>query len=166
MVIDLKKYFVSDGLSETVECSLDLSAEKLNEVAPFQAPIAVRASFQGFSGSVLMKAECTCTVTMPCDRCFEETTQVWEKHFSHVLVRELNEEEDDDSYILVPGERLDLDELLYSDIMLEMPSKFLCSPDCKGLCPQCGKNLNKGECCCEKTQVDPRLEQLKQLLEE
>lgn len=166
MVIDLKKYFLSDDLSDTVECDLDLSQVEVNGVKPFPEPVKVRAVFHSFAGSVDLEAHLHYTVVMPCDRCNEETAQEKIVRFSHTLVRELNEEEDDDDYILVPGERLDLDELLTEDVLLEMPSKFLCSPDCKGLCPSCGANLNLGDCSCEKEQTDPRLEILKKLLQD
>mgnify|MGYP001091754997 FL=1 len=61
---------------------------------------------------------------------------------------------------------LDLEELARTDILLELPTKVLCSEDCKGLCSQCGKNLNEGECSCEKKQIDPRLAILSQLLDQ
>ena len=166
MVIDLKKYFLSDDLSDTVEYDLDLSEVEVNGVKPFLEPVKVRAVFHSFAGSVDLGAHLHYTVTMPCDRCNEETVQEKIVRFSHTLVRELNEEEDDDDYILVPGERLDLDELLTEDVLLEMPSKFLCSPDCRGLCPSCGFNLNLGDCSCEKEQTDSRLEILKKLLQD
>ena len=49
------------------------------------------------------------------------------------------------------------------DVVLNLPSKVLCKDDCKGLCPQCGKNLNDGPCDC-KEPVDPRLAGLLELL--
>ena len=60
---------------------------------------------------------------------------------------------------------MDLDELIRTDILLELPTKFLCKEDCKGLCPTCGKNLNEGACNCQTHQIDPRLEVLKQLID-
>ena len=74
-------------------------------------------------------------------------------------------EEDNDSYIEVQDYQLDLDELIRADILLELPTKFLCSPDCKGLCPKCGRNLNEGPCGCNTHQMDPRLEVLKKLID-
>ncbi len=44
-----------------------------------------------------------------------------------------------EDYIVIEGDELDLDELIYSDIILLTPTKFLCKEDCKGLCPTCGK---------------------------
>ena len=52
--------------------------------------------------------------------------------------------------------------LLRDDILLELPTKFLCKPDCKGLCSQCGQNLNLGDCGCNQRRIDPRLEVLQQ----
>ena len=75
------------------------------------------------------------------------------------------QEEDDDVIQIGPERTLDLDELLRSDILLELPYKYLCSEDCKGLCASCGKNLNEGPCGCNLHQVDPRLEVLKKLID-
>jgi uncharacterized protein len=57
-----------------------------------------------------------------------------------------------------------LDEIVTEDVFLNLPAKFLCSDDCKGMCFKCGKDLNSGSCSCEKD-IDPRLEALKQLLD-
>ena len=72
--------------------------------------------------------------------------------------------EDEDRFILVEQGQLDVDELVVSDILLSLPMKHLCLPDCKGLCPTCGRNLNEGPCGCKKP-IDPRLEALGKLLE-
>ncbi|RLC67405.1 MAG: DUF177 domain-containing protein [Chloroflexi bacterium] len=59
---------------------------------------------------------------------------------------------------------LDLAPLLREQGWIAIPMKPLCSPDCKGLCPQCGANLNLEPCTCERTRVDPRLASLRDLL--
>lgn len=84
--------------------------------------------------------------------------------FSHKLAQTLIDEGNDD-YIETPDFTLELDDVVITDILLSLPQKFLCRQDCKGLCPQCGSNLNLGDCACEKRQIDPRLEKLKQLME-
>lgn len=164
MLIDLKKYFLSDDLSDTVTYELDLSQEDYNGVKPFPSPVKVCCSLKGFAGAVDLKAHLLYDIVMPCDRCCEETVQHKDVWFEHRLVRRLNDENDDSNYLVVPSERIDLDELLSEDILLDLPSKFLCSPDCKGLCPKCGVNLNRESCACDTAQVDPRLEILKNLL--
>ncbi|MEA3339352.1 MAG: DUF177 domain-containing protein [Chloroflexota bacterium] len=59
---------------------------------------------------------------------------------------------------------LDLTPLLREQGWLNIPMKPLCSADCKGLCSQCGANLNLESCACEKAKIDPRLAALKELL--
>lgn len=162
MTVDLKNYFL--GQSGTLEYELDLSGLELGGVKPFCAPLQVEASFQGLAGSVELSARVRYTMEMPCDRCGEQVRREYAREFFHVLVREISNEQDDDAFVAVPDERLDLDELLREDVLLDLPSKFLCSPDCKGLCPKCGKNLNEGPCGCTKREIDPRLEILKSLL--
>ena len=67
--------------------------------------------------------------------------------------------------ILNAGE-IDLSELVRQLIVINAPARSLCQPDCKGLCPQCGADLNEGPCECEVEEVDPRLAPLKALLED
>ena len=161
--MDLRNYFL--GASEALEVSFDLSGMELGGVKPFCAPVKVQGWLKGSPTSVELSGTVCYTMTMPCDRCFEMTTQEREMPFFHVLVRELSDEEDEDGqFVLVPDESLDLEQLLTEDILLDVPSKFLCSPDCKGLCPVCGKNLNQGDCGCKQDTVDPRLAILKSLL--
>lgn len=163
MNLELKKYFADQH--DAFRCALDLSGLELDGVKPFCAPVKVSVRLRGLAGSVLLNAHLLYTVTMPCDRCCETVSRECARDFSHVLVRELSDEQDSDAYIAVPEERLDLDELLREDILLDMPVKFLCSPDCRGLCPRCGKNLNEGDCGCDRRETDPRLAVLKELLE-
>ena len=62
------------------------------------------------------------------------------------------------------GDWLDLDDLLETVYILDMDTKYLCREDCKGVCPECGKDLNEGPCSCRK-KADPRLAVLEQLLD-
>jgi uncharacterized protein len=59
---------------------------------------------------------------------------------------------------------LDLIELLREQFVLALPMKPLCTPECRGLCQQCGANLNKTQCNCAPAWEDPRLVPLKSLL--
>ena len=75
------------------------------------------------------------------------------------------EGEDSDTILLVPDMKLDLDDFLYTEVIVNLPLKHLCSEDCKGLCAKCGKDLNEGDCGCPKKEIDPRLAILQKLLE-
>jgi uncharacterized protein len=70
----------------------------------------------------------------------------------------------DVSYVVSDDGWLDLTPLLREQAWVAIPMKPLCCPDCKGLCPQCGVNLNLESCTCEEVKVDPRMAALKDLL--
>jgi uncharacterized protein len=75
--------------------------------------------------------------------------------------REVEEEDLGTSYYR--DDQIDLNELLREQFYLALPMKPLHAEDCKGLCPQCGTNLNTGTCACETGWEDPRLAALKTL---
>ena len=60
---------------------------------------------------------------------------------------------------------LDLAPLLREEILIHSYKRILCKPDCKGLCPECGKNRNREDCTCAEQQIDPRFAALRDLLE-
>ncbi len=60
---------------------------------------------------------------------------------------------------------IDLGPIVRELTILGIPLHPLCRPDCQGLCPQCGQNLNKGQCDCQVNEIDPRMAILQQLLD-
>jgi hypothetical protein len=75
-------------------------------------------------------------------------------------------EEKADEYLVLKRGILEPDEAIIESIYLELPSGLLCSPDCRGLCPKCGKKLVGDECGCAPREIDPRWSKLKELLED
>jgi uncharacterized protein len=61
-------------------------------------------------------------------------------------------------------DKIDLSQMIWEQVYLALPMKPLCKEDCRGLCPQCGTNLNLSMCSCDRETVDPRLATLKTLL--
>jgi uncharacterized protein len=66
-------------------------------------------------------------------------------------------EEDDLATAFYDNDQIDLGQLMQEQFYLSLPMKPLCSADCKGLCPTCGTNLNRGTCTCDRQWNDPRL---------
>lgn len=164
MILDLTRAFA--GKQESVTDTLDLSGLELDGVKPFCAPIEIHGDLHGLSGSAELTLTVRYTVSMPCDRCGAQTTRTYDRQFPHLVVRELAEEEDDGDYVVTEDDRLDLSELVREDVLLDLPTKYLCREDCRGLCPKCGRNLNEGDCGCDRREIDPRLAALAGLLEE
>ena len=98
-------------------------------------------------------------VSIPCSRCLEEVPT--DIHFSIDKDIKLedsvvhDEDVEDNDYLI--GFNLDIDRLIYGEILVNWPMKVLCRDDCKGICKVCGMNLNKGECNCQRTELDPRM---------
>jgi uncharacterized protein len=63
------------------------------------------------------------------------------------------------------GEGLLLEDVLREQVLLAVPLKAICREDCRGLCPQCGQNLNQGQCACAEPLEDPRWAALKDIRE-
>ncbi|MGH7616311.1 MAG: YceD family protein [Gemmatimonadaceae bacterium] len=105
-------------------------------------------------------------VGLECSRCLSDTTA----HVSdetHLIFADIEDEEtDDDSdvYRIDPKDRdLDLRPALREEWLLAAPTFGLCRPDCKGLCPRCGADLNGGSHDCSTAESDPRWDGLRKL---
>ena len=95
-----------------------------------------------------------------CDRCLDDVEVKVELEFEHKITTDTeaedqSEELDENNYI--DGYSLDVEQLVYNELLVGWPTKILCSEDCKGICNVCGQNLNKGTCNCEDTGLDPRM---------
>lgn len=164
MLLALKKLFTGESICAPFEFTLDLSETEIDGVKPFQSAVQVTGQADSNTEGVTLSMRAVFDYCTPCDRCAEPVESNMDYRFNHALVLELNNEDNED-YILVENYELDLAELVRADILLELPTKNLCSPDCKGLCPKCGINLNSGSCECDTRQIDSRLEILKQLID-
>jgi uncharacterized protein len=65
--------------------------------------------------------------------------------------------------ILFHGEEIDLRDAVQEEVLMALPMKTLCRPECQGLCPQCGADLNQGDCGCERKIINPNFAALKGL---
>lgn len=100
-----------------------------------------------------------------CVRCLTDTAvpiaMNLAEHFIHPAA-----EAREDEYSVSEGGFIDLTPILREDAILAVPMHLVCRPDCRGLCSQCGQNLNEGQCDCDHRPIDPRLSALKALLDE
>ncbi len=97
-----------------------------------------------------------------CARCLAPVEGVFSLDFERTVTTEgvLTEqqlEEQWDEYVVIHGSELDVDEPLREELVLAFPKKLLCSEDCEGLCPKCGKPRREGDCGCPTKEIDPRL---------
>lgn len=164
MLLQLRSLFMGEKQQMPIDGEIDLSAVEWNGLYPFKAPVKVVGEVVYSAGVVTLKAEIRYRYDGTCDRCMAPLSQERTVSMEHILVVSLNDE-DNDSFILIDNYQLPLDDLVMEEVLLDQPSKTLCREDCRGLCPQCGKDLNDGPCACRVDTADPRLSVLKQLLE-
>lgn len=164
MVLDLKGVFATVGASLPIDYSVDMSETSYAGTFPLKSPVEVRGSVFNSAGVVTLRIEMSYVFDAPCDRCGVETVHSFTLPFERSLAVSI-EAEESDTIIAVPDMKLCVDELVFSEVYMDLPSKHLCSEDCKGLCFKCGKNLNEGKCGCPEKEIDPRLSKLAELLE-
>ncbi len=154
------------------EAVLEVEAE-LADFAPGQAAVreaaVVRLVVQDLGDQYFCQGNLTVTVEEECSRCltlFGETVTGELSFFIRFAAKTGLESEDDEVIFLKPGEHVvDLREMVREAIILALPFKPLCDPECKGLCQYCGANLNEGACACRQDKPDDRWEDLKDLME-
>ena len=131
----------------------DLGLEKLTgnvEITRTPQGLLVQASF-----SALLAGEC--------GRCLKPLSVSLHTQFAELYA--LSQRHVTESGLILPEDgHIDLEPLTREYLILEVPINQICKPDCKGLCPLCGENLNEMDCGHRKEDIDPRFSVLKKLL--
>ena len=165
MVLELKSFFNGGNRELKIETELDFSGEEYGGEYIFPTPVLVSGKISNKADVTHIDLTCKVQVEKSCDRCGVKFIKEHTVNINRVAVNHLEGEEDDE-ILLIPDEKLDLYEFCFGEILLSLPMKHLCSEDCKGICFNCGKNLNDGPCGCVTKSIDPRLEVLAKLLEQ
>ena len=163
MILDLKSIFAAEGSAKQIDYEFDMSDIEFSGVFPLKTPVSVKGSVSNSAGVVALVLNIEYVYSAPCDRCGEFAERGHNVKLDKMLAVSI-EGEDSDTIITVPDMKLDVDGLVYSEVILDVPSKHLCNDDCKGICSVCGKNLNKENCICKSKEIDPRLAKLAELL--
>ena len=164
MRLGLTDIIHSPGASLSFSECIDLSDLCFGTSYPVSEPVCIDAKVRNTAGVLVMKGAITTCLHGTCDRCAADFTRNVEIPVDVVLVDELSNEDNEDEWVFpLEADAADLEEIVRTVFVLNLDSKLLCKPDCKGLCCRCGKNLNEGPCACQK-ELDPRFAALKQLL--
>lgn len=166
MLLNLRDVLASENLCVSFDYTMDLREEEFYGEHPFQQPIHVQGKLENKADVFYLRAQVVAPVDTHCARCGVPVQVQKELEIDLVIASSLSNEEGSDDIYVVEGETFDLDEIIREELILNMDMTVLCSEDCKGLCPRCGKNLNEGDCGCDRTEVDPHLAKLTQLLKE
>ncbi|MEG1501566.1 MAG: DUF177 domain-containing protein [Clostridiales bacterium] len=129
-------------------------------------PVAFCGDMTNQKDYLLIRGKITAVLHLICDRCGEPFSfpiaADFEEAYSHMADQPDKDGQRD--IHLFDREEIDISAEILKQIFLEMPMKNLCQEDCQGICPVCGVNLNLEQCCCQKQEIDPRLEKLKEFI--
>src|ERR1700694_5706770 len=134
-------------------------------------PLEVRATAEMVEGQIRITGELHTRLELVCARCLEPVLEEVSREFdlfyrpmqSISREEEMRLRQDDTEIAFFEGEGLFLADVLAEQVLLALPMKVICRSDCRGLCPQCGVNLNNEECRCEAHVADPRTAPLARL---
>jgi len=135
------------------------------------APVRLGFDVHKDGATFRLRGRVQTTLELPCSRCLEpfrwdvdEPFELTYEPRAAVAAAEEREISDEDfSAAVYDDDQIDLEQLIRERIEMSLPMKPLCGPECKGLCPECGTNLNRGTCTCTHRWEDPRLAALKAL---
>lgn len=139
-------------------------------VSPIELTLTVHKDEQRFR----LVGSMAGTIEHACSRCLDEFAVPVRSTFDlrylplsdHDGAEEREVGESDLAAVFYRDLEIDLTQLVEEQIYLALPMKPLCTPDCRGLCPQCGVNRNTATCDCQTRWEDPRLSGLKALITE
>lgn len=170
MLIDITSISRGIGdhlLLEWAPSSDELNLDKQDQAEFLAIQFTGRLEYQG-KGQYLMNGELKADMTTPCALCLAPVayairTTVQESYASGSL--ESNTGLDEEGY-RYEGHVIDIRQAIHDNLLLAMPHKLVCGPNCQGLCPICGQNQNLGHCKCADDHPSPvsPFDQLKTLL--
>ena len=161
MLLDLREIIEIPGKSVPFEAELDTELLDFESVKEYTTAPVAKGEVINEAGILRLEGTLTAEMVCICDRCGKEFESIKKMELSALIT---DGETDDPEAFTLEGDKLDLEETLETLLILDMETKFLCDPECKGLCSRCGANLNLGPCKCGK-EIDPRLAVLEQLLD-
>ena len=165
MRLDLTDIIHRPGASLSFSENVDLSDLQFGTCYPVTEPVKAVGTVRNTADVLMMKGTITTCLHGVCDRCASDFDREVEMTLDVVLVEEFSNEDSEDEWVFpLEADTANLEDIVRTVFVLNLDSKMLCDPDCKGLCCGCGKNLNIDRCNCQK-EIDPRFAALRQLLD-
>lgn len=167
MFINLSDVFLSPGRPLEVSLPIEMT-EVQNGYESFSILEKSEVKLTGThksKGRAVVTGSAYVVVDLVCDRCLKPVPvridlAIEREVFSpEVDAGELEE----DNLEIMSGYQLNVENLIFNEILMNWPMKVLCKADCKGICKMCGKDLNLGACECDTFVPDPRMAVIKDI---
>lgn len=168
MQINLSELLVSDGKEKTYEVPFEMDSfvcgVKRYPVRE-KTPVILQVRHEQ-DRQLTMTGHTTLQLEIPCDRCLSPVLYPFVIEIEKQL--DLNASSQDrvdalDEQPFIDGYSIDVDLLVYGELLVNLPMKVLCSEHCRGICNRCGANLNIEQCQCEDSELDPRMASIRDI---
>ncbi len=166
MLVNLTDVLTSEGKRKEEQIALEMKEFICNgEHYPVCNEPQVAFTFTNTAkDKALIEGETTVVLKTPCSRCLQMVEVPLALKFAHEVTTPENiPDEEEDWTQFVEGYQLNVEDLMYYEIIINLPTKVLCKEDCKGICRVCGQNLNERECGCDTFVPDPRMAAIKDI---
>lgn len=159
MILDVSQLIQSDGAVKELDLSLELENLSFNgQDIVFKTPFYLKGAVKNIAGVLYMDLDADVSFETQCSSCLDTIDENLSFHVGEVFSKTASE---DDEVIVLKSGNINLDDLVEKAFVGALPINYLCSEECKGLCAECGCNLNRETCSCNTDSIDPRLSALK-----
>lgn len=165
MKADLSNIIKITGAKLELNNEISLNdAEFLGETYRFNSPLIIKGDIHNNGQSLTLTANVHGTMVTECSRCLDDIEVEVDFDISECLSRSDEGADKEGDVILFEGYEIELDDIVTDHFLMNISGRYLCSDDCKGLCPNCGHNLNEGDCGCNREVIDPRWQALADIM--
>lgn len=161
--VDLRELAHGRAVETRGELKQDDPALEGTEI-PLREPVTIDGRLQSIGeGRFYWQGTARTVVAGECRRCLTPVTTPLKLDIGALFTQDPDAQDDPDSYALAPdATEIDVTPAVREELVLAAPRYMVCREDCKGLCPQCGKDWNTDSCDCEPV-IDARWQPLKAL---
>jgi uncharacterized protein len=149
---------------------IDFSGEELEQATPLRAT-GKAEMLEHSDGEIHLEGQYTVEMGALCDRCLGRARfplaasfDLWYRPAAHIARdEEVAIDDDEVELAFYEGNGILLEDVLREQVLLALPMQRVCQDACKGICPECGRNRNEGECGCSPVAADDRWSALRNL---
>ena len=167
MLLELIGILNKNGATMNFDQRLQFDDLEFNGVAyHFALPMHCVGTVENISGSIELRARVEGKAQTSCARCGKPLEVAVSYDFVERICSGEAEAGDEDDVTVIEGSAVNLSDVALNHFLMQAPMRYLCKPDCKGLCQYCGADRNVIECDCADKKTDPRMEVLDQLFKD
>lgn len=163
MVLDVSQLIQNDGAVKELDLSISLENMFFNgQDIVFTTPFKLKGTVKNIAGVLYLELDADVSFETQCARCLDTVSENLSFEIYEVFSK--TAVENDDEVTVLESGNINLDDVVEKAFAGVLPINYLCSDDCRGLCSNCGCNLNREACSCDIDNTDPRLAVLKNFL--